>query len=173
MRKVIEEAAASFYNRLLSTLGFLAGVLFGAAAVLITFDVIVRNLFRWNIPWLPDFVEYSLFFCAFGAAPWVLRQGAHVRIDILLTTLPPGAARTLARLVDLAGAALSLLFAYYGLLAVIDAWQIGSVQLKTFAIPEWYLLSLIPFSMLLMAVEFLLRFSSGADAGRRTLEEGF
>ena len=164
---------ASIHRGTLNALGFLAGAVFGIAALLITFDVIVRNLFRWNIPWLPDFVEYSLYFCAFGAAPWVLRQGAHVRIDILLTTLRPRAAKTLARLVDLLGAFLSLLFAYYGLLAVVDAWQLGSVQLKTFAIPEWYLLSLIPFSMLLLAVEFLLRFSSGADPAKRALEEGF
>lgn len=164
---------ASFHRRLLWVLGFLAGALFGVAAVLITVDVIVRNLFRWNIAWLPDFVEYSLFFCAFAAAPWVLRQGAHVRIDILLTTLRPGTASYLARIVDLLGALLSLLFAYYGLQAMIDAWQIGSVQRKTFAISEWYLLSLIPFSMLLLAIEFLLRFSSGSGVSRRTLEEGF
>ena len=65
-------------------------------------------------PWLIDAIEYGLFTGTFLAAPWVLREGAHVRVDIVVTTLPPRGAALLETLADLIGLAVCLILLWYG-----------------------------------------------------------
>lgn len=161
----------NYYDRLIQSLGMLAGLLIALCALMISLDVLLRNLFHSTIAWLPDVVEHVLFFSTFAVAPWVLRQGAHVRVDIALSALPDRYARAADRFTNLVGMGICGLFGYYGLLATIDALQLGSVQYKTLAIPEWWLLQVIPISMVLLAIEFFIRFVR--DPGSSTLDQGF
>ncbi|MGI9464428.1 MAG: TRAP transporter small permease subunit, partial [Aestuariivirgaceae bacterium] len=62
-------------------LGYLAGFALAALALLITTDVVIRNLGIGNFPWLLEVSEYVLFISTFLAAPWVLRENAHVSVD--------------------------------------------------------------------------------------------
>lgn len=159
------------YDRLIHALGLLAGLLIASCALLISLDVVLRNLFYSTIAWLPDVVEHVLFFTTFAVAPWVLRQGAHVRVDIALAALPRSVARALDRLSNLLGMVVCVVFGYYGALATLDAVQIRSVQYKTLAVPEWWLLIVIPISMTCLAIEFFLR--ARRDPGTVTLDQGF
>lgn len=161
----------SIYDRLIQALGLLAGLLIALCALLISLDVVLRNLFYSTIAWLPDLVEHVLFFSTFAIAPWVLRQGAHVRVDIVLAALPPSLGRAMDRLSNLLGIVICLAFGYFGALATLDAIRIESVQYKTLAIPEWWLLIVIPISMLLLAIEFLLRFAR--EPGASALDQGY
>jgi TRAP-type C4-dicarboxylate transport system permease small subunit len=94
---------------------------------------------------------------SFLAAPWVLRQGAHVRVDAVLTALPKRYAVRMEQLVDFVGLGVALVLVVYGALAVIDAWAGNLVARKTWNFDEWLLLLPIPISGVLLAAEFVLR----------------
>ena len=152
------------YARLLNACGTLAGLIFAAMAVLVSTDVLIRNLGIGNFPWVIEVVEYALFVATFMATPWVLHEAAHVRVDLLVTSVPPRIARSMELAMDATGLAICLTFLYYGFAAALDAYRIGSLIFKELIVAEWWLLAVIPASMLLLAIEFLRRLFGGTAA---------
>jgi TRAP-type transport system small permease protein len=144
---------------IVEALAYGVGVAFGIGTALIALDVALRNLAGTGFPWLIDAIEYGLFAGTFLAAPWVLREGAHVRVDIVVTTLPPRGAAFLETVADLVGLAICLILLWYGAKVTLDAQALGSMVLKSIIFPEWWALAVVPLSSLLLAIEFVLRLS--------------
>lgn len=153
MRAVVSRAHAA----LLKGCGLLAGVAFAVIAVLVTLNVILRGLGITNFPWLLEVSEYILYIGTFLAAPWVLRLGAHVRVDLLLGLLPAAGARLAGIAADLCGLVFCLLLARHGWNITADAFSRGDMMFKELVIPEWPLLAVIPFSAALLVIEFARR----------------
>lgn len=153
MRAAIE----AWYGRLLELSGLVAGIVIALMALLISVDVTIRFLGIGTFPWLVELTEYGIYGITFFAAPWVLAKGAHVRVDVVLMSVPRPVAQAMEVVVDLAGAAISLVFLYYALAAARDAYATDSLLIKSLVIPEWWLLAVIPGSCALLTVEFLLR----------------
>ncbi len=148
----------AFFERLLDFFCSLFGVILGLIVALICLDVALRNLALGSLPWLIELSEYLMYAGTFLAAPFVLRQGNHVRVDMLLVALPKRLAVRLEQFVDLIGLAISLVLLYYGSAVVADAWRSNMVAYKTWYVPEWLLYLAIPTGTLLLAIEFVLRF---------------
>jgi len=138
-------------------LGAVFGVIIAAIALSVTTDNLMRNFGLGNIPWLNEVAEYLLYTGTFLAAPWALRMGAHVRVDILVSNLPRAAALRLEVLLDVLGLTIAGLLCYYGIEAVHDAWVADAKQYKMLTVSEWLLL--VPFALasLLIAIEFVFR----------------
>jgi TRAP-type C4-dicarboxylate transport system permease small subunit len=147
----------SAYHVLMQACGVLAALAIGAVALLVTFDVLARNLGVANLPWVVEVSEYSLPLATFLAAPWLLYRNEHVRLDMLLGALPRTTARALDRFADLVGIAVSAVFVWYGLHVIADSRALGSMVFKTLVFPEWWLFVPVPVCFALLAVEFLRR----------------
>jgi len=142
---------------IVESLAYGVGLMFGIGTALIALDVALRNIAGTGFPWLIDAIEYGLFAGTFLAAPWVLREGAHVRVDIVVTALPPRGAARLDRLADLIGLAVCLILLWYGVKVTLTAQSLGSMVLKSIIFPEWWALAVVPLSSLLLAIEFIKR----------------
>jgi TRAP-type C4-dicarboxylate transport system permease small subunit len=118
---------------------------------------VLRAFGLGSLPWLIELTEYLIYAGTFIAAPWVLRQGGHVRVDILLVSLPKPLASRLEQFVNVLGLCVSIVMTYYGARAVANAYVANMVQFKTWAVAEWILLLPIPISCTLLALEFALR----------------
>ncbi|MDH3596376.1 MAG: TRAP transporter small permease [Rhodospirillales bacterium] len=153
------------YRQMLAGLGLLAGLAIAVLAVLITLDVVLRNLGVVNFPWLLEVSEYVVYFATLLAAPWVLHQGAHVRVDLLPTALPARWAGLVERLADGLGLVVSLVLARHGGRIAWDAYERGDVLFKELVIPEWPILAAIPVAGVLLAVEFALRLRRAGGGG--------
>jgi TRAP-type C4-dicarboxylate transport system permease small subunit len=147
-----------FYDRLLQASGVLVAIVLFVIAMLMCLDIGVRAFNLGALPWVIEVAEYLMYACTFIGAPWALRQGAHVRVDIFVSGLPPRGARFVDRVVDIIGLTISLILLVYGVLAVIDAWRGDMRAFKTWTYPEWVLLLAVPISCALLCVEFVLRF---------------
>lgn len=137
----------------------IAGLIIGAIVVLITIDVIGRNLGIGNLPWLTEVVEYALYVLTFLAAPWLLRLGSHVRMNLLASILPRPLSFVVDLLANTVGFIVCLVLIWYGYLAVEQAMARGSLVIKMLVFPEWWLLAVMPISILLLALEYCLRLS--------------
>src|SRR5205823_6605474 len=98
------ETLQAAFGRLYDFLMALACLLLLVMVGSITLDVLLRNV---EIPGLPrgftasnDISEYALYFCTLLAAPWLLRAGQHIRVDILLRAIPARLAWTCEWLSD-------------------------------------------------------------------------
>ena len=82
----------------------------------------LRNAGLGGIAWSNEISEDMLYLMTLLAAPWLLRQGQHIRVDIVLRALPARLAWLLEWVGDLLGLACSLYFVWYG-------WQVAGGEL--------------------------------------------
>ena len=145
------------YGRLLDGLMFLACLLLLAMTLIISTDVVSRNAGAGGIPWSSEVSEDILYLLTMLASPWLLRQGQHIRVDILLRALPPRVGWVLDWFGDLLGLACSLYFVWYGCKVLHASHQAGAISIKTLITPEWWMLAPLPVAFLLLAIEFIFR----------------
>src|SRR6476646_8749987 len=79
---------SEWYGRLLDTLVVAACVLLLLMTVMIGADVLSRNLGSGGVSVSNEISEDILYLITLLAAPWRLRQGKHICVDIVLLTLP-------------------------------------------------------------------------------------
>lgn len=161
-------APGTLYEKILDATGTLVGLVIALMAAMISIEVFMRNIGMGGISWLNETIEFGLYACTFAAAPWALHQGAHIRVDLVLTILPRRGALAIEIIADLLGAAICVALFYYGVESVIDAWVDNTIQYKNVAWPEWALFAVVPFFTILMAVEFLARALRALRAGSAT-----
>ena len=153
------------YGRALHACAVVAALLLGVVALLVTGDVVARNLGLGTLPWIIEVSEYSLPLATFLVAPWLLHRSEHVRFDTLLTALPPAAGRALERIADGMGRVLCAVFVVYGSQAVLSSAQQGSLVIKSVVFPEWWLYAPVPPCFALLAAEFVRRMLGGGPGG--------
>src|SRR5690606_13908180 len=101
-------------------------------------------------------LEYAMYVATVFAAPWVLREGAHVCVDVVTGNLPERLRRIVNTFVNLLGSVICFVICYYSAVATLRAFERRSMIYKTFTIPEWTINVFVPFGMCLVAIEFLL-----------------
>lgn len=155
------------YRAVIHVFAYTAALILGAVAVLVTLDVVMRNIGLGTIAWVVEVSEYSLPLATFLVAPWLLHKNEHVRLDVALVLLPPRVSRTFARCADAVGILICAVFVWYGVKLVFDSSRLGSMVVKTLTIPEWWQYAPVPVCFLLLAVEFLRRLLGQTEAGPR------
>lgn len=153
------------YRAVIHAFAYAAALTIGAVAVLVTLDVVLRNIGLGTIAWVVEVSEYSLPLATFLVAPWLLHKNEHVRLDVMLVLVPPRISRALARCADTAGILICAVFVWYGVFLVFDSARLGSMVVKTLTIPEWWQYAPVPVCFLLLAVEFLRRLLAQSGAG--------
>lgn len=142
-------------------MGTLVGIMIGIFAIAISLDLVLRLFKVGNLPGMQEAIEYVLFACVFLAAPWALRLGAHIRVDVLIGALPVGWAKVADRVLDFLGFVISAALAWYGGRNLMQAYTFNSTQRKYFDVPEWWLLTVFVVCFVLLAIEFLSRLLRG------------
>jgi len=150
-------AAARTYDLFYGFIGALVAALIAFIALIISLDVIMRNVELGSIPWMLEVSEYAQFLATFLGAPWVLKHGAHVRVDVLVSGLPPRIGRALELLGDAIGLVSCLVILYYALSIVFTSAHDGAKIIKILIIPEWWVFAVVALSAFLLIVEFIRR----------------
>src|SRR5205814_7203448 len=132
------ERASRAFGRLLEGLMLVASAMVLVMTLLIGADVGLRNAARGGIAWSNEASEYMLYLITLLSAPWLLRQGKHIRIDIVLRALPPRIGWGLEWIGDLLGLLCSLYFVWYGMKVLVASYLAGSISIKTLILPEWW-----------------------------------
>lgn len=148
---------AWLYERLLDACGVVAAFCIAFIAVGVSLDVVMRNAGIGGIPWMLEVSEYALFVGTFVGAPWVLRLGAHVRVDVLIDVLAPRPRLLADIFADAIGLAVSAVLLFYAARVAAAAYSHGARVIKDLIFAEWYLFALIAFSALLLCTEFVQR----------------
>jgi TRAP-type C4-dicarboxylate transport system permease small subunit len=152
---------SALFGRLLATLAAAGCLTLFAVMLIICVDVFLRNVnlvpgLR-SVPWANEVTEYALYLITMLVAPWLLRQGQHIRIDVLLRVMPPRLAWYCEWASDAIALACCLVMSFAGLKATLASLAIGSMVIKTLVVPEWWLLAPLQVCFALLAVEILFR----------------
>jgi len=166
------ESLARSYGRVLALCGGIAALLVFLMTALIVADVVLRNLFNRTLPASVELTEYAMFYASAFAAPWLLRRGQHIRIDVLVARVPSMAGWIMEVASDLIGLALSLLMSWYSIAMVLRSSNSATLVVKNLIFLEWYVLWPLPVMFVLLAIEFVFRLHRVLAGPRQARREG-
>ncbi len=146
------------YEKLLVVSAVVAASMVFFMTVTVSADVFLRNLQWGTLPWVVEVSEYILFLATFLAAPWVLHKEGHTRVDVAIQLLPPKVAEPIKLAGDVLVLAVCIFLLYYGARTDWEAFRLNGVIYKQLAVPEWWLLAVIPYCGLLLTGELIFRF---------------
>jgi TRAP-type C4-dicarboxylate transport system permease small subunit len=147
------------YGQLLAALALLGCAVLFAMMMVICVDVLLRNVRVvpgvYSVPWANEVT-----------APWLLRQGQHIRVDIVLRIIPRRIAWYCEWLCDALALAVCIVIAYAAWKATVSSMAINAMVVKTLALPEWWLYAPLQATCVLLAIEVLFRMAR-LQAGER------
>ena len=157
---MLDRLSAGF-GRLLEALALAGCLLLLAMMLVIVADVALRNIPVPGLPqglaWSTEVSELMLYLITMSVAPWLLRRGQHIRVDIVLQSIPPRLAWVLEWVGDTIGLACCIVIALYGGRAAWDSQQAGALNIKTLVTPEWWGLAPLPVVFVLLGIEMVFR----------------
>jgi TRAP-type C4-dicarboxylate transport system permease small subunit len=158
------------YGKLLEGFALVACALVFGMTLMICADVLLRNVRivpgLAGLEWANEISEAMLYLITMLTAPWLLRRGQHIRVDIVLRAVPKQVGWLMEWAVDVLGLTCCALIAWYSARAALASFQAGSVSIKTLVTPEWWLLSALPLAFLALTLEMLFRMRRLAAAER-------
>ena len=158
---------SDLYGSLLEKLFLVAcGILF-VMMLMICADVLLRNVplvkSLHGLSWADEVSEYMLYLITMLAAPWLLRQSRHIRVDIMLRALPAKVGWYCEWLTDAVAFTCCAIMVVYGAEAAYASYASGMLTIKTLVTPEWWSLAPLPVTFLLLAIEILFRMQRLAE----------
>jgi TRAP-type transport system small permease protein len=158
------------YGHLLEAMALLGALLLFVMMMVICTDVGMRTMGLRGVPWATEVSEYILYLSTFLAAPFLLRHGRHVRLDLGLRALPPAWGWRIEWIVDAVGILVCLILTFAGARVMLASRTNGNIVQKTLEFSEWFLLIPVPVAFLLLAVEFMFRMYR-LSKGPRTIRD--
>lgn len=149
------------YGRMISALALIGCLLLLAMMLIIVVDVVLRNLALQGGPqglsWSNEVSELMLYLITMCVAPWLLRQGQHIRVDIFLQAIPPRMAWALEWAGDVLGLLCCLVLTWFGAQATWASYSARALSIKTLVTPEWWSLAPLPVVFALLSIEMVFR----------------
>ncbi len=155
------ERLSAQFGKLLEVLAAIGCALVFLMMLVICTDVLLRNTAlvasMRGLAWANDLTEAGLYLTTMLAAPWLLRRGQHIRVDIVLRAIPKRPAWYCEWIADLVALACCLVMVAYGTRMTWASFKSGAMTIKTLVTPEWWLLAPLPVTFLLLSIEMLFR----------------
>lgn len=135
----------------------LAACLVAVMTVAVLAGVFFRYVLNDSLAWTEDSSILMMIWVAFLIAPWAYREGGHVGIDLLVTSMP----KPLFRVIRIAMNVLILWLLYRFMLeAVIYVSRGFNMRANTIPVPIAWFRTIVPVSlgmMILIGIELILR----------------
>jgi TRAP-type transport system small permease protein len=112
----------------------IAMILLGVMTAFLVIQVVGRNVFNVGLPWAEELARYAGLGVVYLAAPLLLLNGAHIRVDMFQAKLRGRAAWALGLVDEVLVLAFCLVFLWGGWLFLKRASQFSTAAL---AIPNW------------------------------------
>ena len=146
--------------------------------VLVLAEIIARAFFNESLLIVVQTTSWLLLASSFLGAAWTLKEGGHIKIDILTERTPPRMRTAVALLVHLVGTVLFVAFTYYVWQDLVEKYVTKVTGETIFRFPMWwayvaFFVGAVAFALQFMgltverAKEFAATFAdnSGAEGG--------
>ncbi len=147
-------------DRLADVLARLSAVLYAAIGLMLGFEVTARYLFNAPTIWAEELSRLALTWATLLGAAWLVHDGGHVRVTMLLDSLSDRPRRVLEIFSLLFVAAIAALLAVHGWSIAEDSLVRGRTTGSMLDIPIWTSQIAVPVGAVLLTVQCLL------EAGR-------
>lgn len=156
-----------FFDRLLSYLAWAAGCITVFSWASINYEVFLRYVLSRPTSWVMDFNLYFILYLTLLPAAWVLKNDGHVKVEILVNSLPRGVTRVMNTMTSIVGALICIVFFWYSMQLTLSAFHTDAVFVRSVIVPRWPIYIVIPLGFLLLFIQFLrnaYRYAMGNEA---------
>jgi len=143
------------FDRILDISAFSAGILLVFQILIVCWEVVMRYFFNSPTIWVVEISGYTVLWIPLLGAAWALRQGSHVRMDLITEQLSPKSMSVLNMITAVIAAIICLVITFFGIKVGIDLYQTNFLTQTGLMLPKWPLVAIIPLSTLLLFIEFL------------------
>jgi len=149
--------AGRLFDHAINISATLAGALVVFVLVAILYEVVNRYFFGRAILWTYEVVEFTLLYITFLATAWLLKEEAHVKIDLVLQQLKPKSQAILNVITSLICAIAFLIIIVYSITSILESIELGLFTPTELETPKHYVMLCIPFGGILLFIQFLRR----------------
>lgn len=142
----------------------LAVAILVALVASVALEVVMRYFFNQPTRWVVEFSEYALLWVAFLAGAWVLREEAHVKVEMVVDLLPPRTREITHIIVSLVGMLTCALFCWVSTVFIVELYDSGEVLFRSIQVRKWAVMSVMAPGLLLLTLQFMRRAWRGLPA---------
>ncbi|MFC1532188.1 TRAP transporter large permease subunit [Thermodesulfobacteriota bacterium] len=113
--------AGKAIDNLSAVFGYVGGGLIAICALVVTYDVVARYLFRSPTSWAFETSILIMLMAVFLTVSYGLKEGAHVRVEVVFRMLPEGARKIFEIISSIFVLFYAVIFSRHGLIMVIKS----------------------------------------------------
>lgn len=156
--------------------GLVAGVLAVVMTVAVTYEVVLRYVFRSPTEFTLALTEYMLVACALLGAAYTLRQDGHVRVDLIINRLRPRARSILDIITSLVALSYCAVLTWQGWPYFWRCYQLNWRDDSPAMLPLAPVYFMLPLGAFLLCVQYLVKIygyvsSLGGSGSERPTEK--
>lgn len=144
-------------DRIVGAMAALACLLVATTMILVCLEVIWSLLTGRALSWVNEIVEYSLLWMTFLGSAWVLKQNAHIRMDMLVDRITPRSREMLNAVTSYFGAVICFILVYFSAAVTWHNARSGFRLMTYLEPPSAYINIIIPVGFLLIGLEFVIK----------------
>ncbi len=120
-------------------------------------DITLRYLFNKPLGWVKEVSEYTLVGLGFLVAAWILKDDAHVKMDLVLSKLRPRAQTMLNIITSSISTVVVFIITWFTMRVIVEFYQTKLVAPTVLEPPKWVLLTPILVGSFFLGVQFIRR----------------
>lgn len=148
---------SAVFDHIITWMAILAGILLAFSLISVSVSVATRYFFNYPIGWVTEISAYILLYITFMVAAWVLKEEAHVTIDILLEQLKPRFRSFINIITSYTSAAVCLVLTFFGARETWELYKTGYFTPTEMELPKWMINVVIFVGSLLLFIQFIKR----------------
>lgn len=161
-------------DRIEGALAAVAIVLLVVVTLSVCLEVVMRYGFNAPLVWVVETGEYALLYITFLGTAWALRNGGHVRVDIILGLFSQRMRRVFGVISSGLGIVISLVLTIWGVVVTWDKFASSAYKPTVVEFPTWIVVIIIPIGSLFLGIRFLrnlVEYAKGERFDRTEAEE--
>ena len=146
---------SAFFDRTIVILGVIGAVILICTMLAINYEVIMRYFLGQPNAWMLEVNEYALCYLTFLGAAWVLRDGKHIKMDLVLSRLNPRTQAWINTITSAIFAITCLLITWYGVKITLYAYEHNLYYHSWLMPPKFIIIGIVPLGSFLVSIQFL------------------
>ena len=134
-----------------------AAILVVGLTVIVGADITLRYLFNKPIAWVKEVSEYILVALGFLTAAWLLKDNAHVTMDLVLVKMSPRMQTMMNIITSIISAIVVFIVTWFSVTITVDFYQTKIVAPTVLEPPKWILMLPVIVGSFLLAIQFVRR----------------
>lgn len=150
-------------------LGEISGLLIFVIAILSAIEVVARNIFNSPTVFTSDVSYYMLIWAIFLAGGYAFQENAHVRVDLVLNTMPTWLRKIVSSLSFLISIFFCSILLIYGWKFMVQCYEMKRLTYAMLPVLQWKLVISIVIGCVLMILTLVFIILDIIKGGKKYL----